>query len=235
LSIIASRYFPTIDSLIQEYLTPHILSLQRQQLSESFLYDASEISYEWDNNIPEPTDIIESGYLEDNYERYQICLKALLQPLQREDVMQIWTVNILVIVSPTQLTFGICLISALQIYYKDINESDNDSWNTDKIDELQEPDLSTWNFDYSPNSSHLSNSSSSAVSKLNNTDDLFSEIIQLGSRGNKETAEQVKYRLEFEEYPKTALDGVACIYNIAGMDLKKEYDRYERKERHNRM
>ncbi|CAG8738038.1 18025_t:CDS:2, partial [Racocetra persica] len=45
---IANRYFLAIDSLLQEYLTPHIISLQRQQLSESFLYDATEMSYDWD-------------------------------------------------------------------------------------------------------------------------------------------------------------------------------------------
>ncbi|CAG8673571.1 246_t:CDS:2, partial [Racocetra fulgida] len=42
---VANHYFPAIDLLIQKYLTPHVLSLQQQQLSESFLYDASEITY----------------------------------------------------------------------------------------------------------------------------------------------------------------------------------------------
>ncbi|KAF0393034.1 hypothetical protein F8M41_010447 [Gigaspora margarita] len=70
-----------------------------------------------------------------------------------------------------------------------INESD-DGWNTDITDELQESDLLTWDFDHLPNSSHLSNSSasSSTINKLDNTDDQISEIIQLGSRGNKKTA-----------------------------------------------
>ncbi|CAG8676923.1 7231_t:CDS:2, partial [Cetraspora pellucida] len=72
---IANRYFPAINSLIQKYLTPHILSFQREQLSESFLYDASEITYEWGNEMPESTNIIENGYLEDDYERRQTCLK----------------------------------------------------------------------------------------------------------------------------------------------------------------
>ncbi|CAG8668422.1 10306_t:CDS:2, partial [Dentiscutata erythropus] len=56
-----------------------------------------------------------------------------------------------------------------------INKSD-DGWNTDISDELQESNLSTWNFDYLPNSSHSSYSSNSAVSsstinKLDNIDD----------------------------------------------------------------
>ncbi|CAG8559896.1 23857_t:CDS:2, partial [Dentiscutata erythropus] len=66
-----------------------------------------------------------------------------------------------------------------------INESD-DGWNTDISDELQESNLLTWNFDNLPNSSHSSNSSasSSTINKSDNIDDSFSEIIQLGSRGN---------------------------------------------------
>ncbi|CAG8736450.1 4680_t:CDS:2, partial [Racocetra persica] len=89
LPYVANHYFSAIDSLIQKYLTPHVLSLQRQQLSESFLYNVSEITYEWDNNIPEPANIIENGYLEDDYERSQTCLNILLQPLSRDDVVQI--------------------------------------------------------------------------------------------------------------------------------------------------
>lgn len=111
-----------------------------------------------------------------------------------------------------------------------INESD-DGWNTDITDELQESDLLTWDFDHLPNSSHLSNSSasSSTINKLDNTDDQISEIIQLGSRGNKKTAGWVKYRLEFEEYPETAPDRVACIYNIAGMDPEKACEIFDLK------
>ncbi|CAG8815801.1 12775_t:CDS:10, partial [Gigaspora margarita] len=32
---------------------------------------------------------------------------------------------------------------------------------------------------------------------------------------------KVKYRLEFEEYPETSEDSVACIYNVTGMDSNK--------------
>ncbi|CAG8790274.1 17255_t:CDS:2, partial [Gigaspora rosea] len=109
-----------------------------------------------------------------------------------------------------------------------INESD-DGWNTDITDEFQESDLLIWDFDHLPNSSYLSNSSasSSTTNKLDNTDDI--EIIQLGSCGNTETAGRVKYRLEFEEYPETAPDGVACIYNIAGMDPEKACEIFDLK------
>ncbi|CAG8683833.1 24124_t:CDS:2, partial [Gigaspora rosea] len=89
---IATKFFPIIDSLIQEYLTSHVLSLQRQQLSECFLYNATEISYDWDQFLQEPENIVENGCLEDDYERRQIGLKLLLQTLERDDVVQIWIV-----------------------------------------------------------------------------------------------------------------------------------------------
>ncbi|CAG8811402.1 42452_t:CDS:2, partial [Gigaspora margarita] len=79
-------------SLIKEYLTPHVLSLQRLQLSESFLYDANKVSFDWNNFLSEPENIIENGYLEDNYEQRQTGLRVLLQNLQYKDVKQVWSV-----------------------------------------------------------------------------------------------------------------------------------------------
>ncbi|CAG8514352.1 13898_t:CDS:2 [Dentiscutata heterogama] len=77
-----------------EYLTLHVLSLQCQQLSESFLYDATEISYNWDNFLLEPEDILENSCLEDDYERCQTGLRSLLYSLQYDEVDQIWIVTL---------------------------------------------------------------------------------------------------------------------------------------------
>ncbi|CAG8714500.1 20243_t:CDS:2, partial [Gigaspora rosea] len=63
---VATKYFPAIDSLIQEYLIPH-------------------------NQFPqEPENIVENGCFKDDYEQYQIGLKLLLQTLERDIVVQIW-------------------------------------------------------------------------------------------------------------------------------------------------
>ncbi|CAG8830350.1 22999_t:CDS:2, partial [Cetraspora pellucida] len=109
---IASQYFSGIDSLLKEYLTLHILSLQY--------------------NFPlEPEDITENECLEDDYERRQTSLKVLLRTLQREDVEQIWIVtpqglfpshfnNHVVI-----LTDGSYLCTCLTLNSK-INEEDKD-------------------------------------------------------------------------------------------------------------
>ncbi|CAG8689026.1 14416_t:CDS:2, partial [Dentiscutata erythropus] len=68
LSHVVTKYFPVIDSLIREYLTPH------------------------DQFPQEPENIVENGCLEDDYERHQIGLKSLLQTLERDIVVQIWIV-----------------------------------------------------------------------------------------------------------------------------------------------
>ncbi|CAG8816582.1 12622_t:CDS:2, partial [Racocetra persica] len=100
---VASYYFPAIDSLLREYLTLHVLSLQRQQLSESFLYDAAELSIEWDNFFSEPENIIDNGCREDNYEQLQIGLKSLLQNLRREYVEQINNDDLIATLQPIRL------------------------------------------------------------------------------------------------------------------------------------
>ncbi|CAG8830222.1 33525_t:CDS:1, partial [Gigaspora margarita] len=51
-----------------EYLTLHILSIQRQQLLKSFLYELTELSFDWNKNFFEPNNIMEYGYLKDDYE-----------------------------------------------------------------------------------------------------------------------------------------------------------------------
>ncbi|CAG8645206.1 15146_t:CDS:10 [Dentiscutata erythropus] len=89
---VAGRYFPTIDSLIQEYLISYILSLQRQQLSKSFLYEATELSFDWNKDFSEPENVMEDGYIEDDYEWRQTGLRSLLQTLKS----QLRTSNVLI-------------------------------------------------------------------------------------------------------------------------------------------
>ncbi|CAG8735863.1 2036_t:CDS:2 [Dentiscutata erythropus] len=78
LPYIAGQYFPTIDPLIQE-----------QQLSESFLYEATELSFNWNKDFSEPENVMKNGCIEDDYERCQMGLRLLLQTLKCKDVLQI--------------------------------------------------------------------------------------------------------------------------------------------------
>ncbi|CAG8544584.1 6039_t:CDS:2 [Racocetra persica] len=63
--------------------------LNEEQLSKYFLYDATEIFYNWDQCLQEPENIVENGCLKDDYERHQIDLKSLLQILEHDDIIQI--------------------------------------------------------------------------------------------------------------------------------------------------
>ncbi|CAG8854709.1 33536_t:CDS:2, partial [Gigaspora margarita] len=48
-------------------------------------------------------------------------------------------------------------------------------------------------------------------------------------KANAEIVTKVKYRLEFEEYPETSEGGVACIYNVTGMDPNKALEIFDLK------
>ena len=43
--------FPGIDSILVDFVTPHILSIQRQQMNESLLYRATRLELFAFNNI----------------------------------------------------------------------------------------------------------------------------------------------------------------------------------------
>ncbi|CAG8730576.1 17924_t:CDS:2, partial [Racocetra persica] len=53
-------------------------------------------------------------------------------------------------------------------------------------------------------------------------------LTKLG-KSNAEIVAKVKYRLEFEEYPETSDNRVACIYNVAGMDPEKALEIFDLK------
>ncbi|CAG8682156.1 30803_t:CDS:2, partial [Racocetra persica] len=100
---------------------------------------------------------------------------------------------------------------------------------TNTTDKLQESNLLMWDSDYLPNLCHLPNSNSFTNNELDNIDNQFSKIIKLENHSSKEIAERVKYQLEFEEYSETAPDGVACIYNVSGLDLEIAHEIFDLK------
>ncbi|CAG8787421.1 21075_t:CDS:2, partial [Gigaspora rosea] len=53
-------------------------------------------------------------------------------------------------------------------------------------------------------------------------------LIKLG-RTKLEIVTKIKYQLEFEEYPETSENGVACVYNVADMDTEKALEIFDRK------
>ncbi|RIB21652.1 hypothetical protein C2G38_2034221 [Gigaspora rosea] len=81
LPIASQVIFPQIDSILIKLVTPHILSIQRQQMNKSLLYHAARLEVpvsEFNNNELE-SDILDSNFTEDlnNYPR--IPLSSLLE------------------------------------------------------------------------------------------------------------------------------------------------------------
>ncbi|RIB13437.1 hypothetical protein C2G38_2144552 [Gigaspora rosea] len=54
------------------------------------------------------------------------------------------------------------------------------------------------------------------------------QLIKLG-KASAEIVTKIKYRLEFEEYLETSEVGVACIYNVTGMDPEKAFEIFDLK------
>ncbi|CAG8817450.1 16336_t:CDS:1, partial [Gigaspora margarita] len=48
-------------------------------------------------------------------------------------------------------------------------------------------------------------------------------------RAKTEIVAKIKHRLEFEEYPETSEDGIACIYNVAVMNTEKALEIFDLK------
>ncbi|CAG8788851.1 45_t:CDS:2, partial [Gigaspora rosea] len=89
LPIASQVIFPQIDSILIKLVTPHILSIQRQQMNKSLLYHAARLEVpvsEFNNNELE-SDILDSNFTEDlnNYPRIPLSTIATNEtPLTEE-------------------------------------------------------------------------------------------------------------------------------------------------------
>ncbi|PKY44770.1 hypothetical protein RhiirA4_459168 [Rhizophagus irregularis] len=78
LSHLSSQFFSDVDTVIVEFLTPLILSLQRFQISQLFTYEEQLISYSFDNS---PSDTPNNNFIEDMVDELQVMLKAILNDM----------------------------------------------------------------------------------------------------------------------------------------------------------
>ncbi|CAG8481829.1 22666_t:CDS:2, partial [Racocetra persica] len=104
------------------------------------------------------------------------------------------------------------------------NEQDSDEWDSDPSDEdFQDPENpSTWKF----NEQFVTLNSEEFTEEVEKIEK--SLLIKLG-KAKSEIVNKIKYRLEFEEYPETSENGVACVYNVAGMDTEKALEIFDLK------
>ncbi|UZO09960.1 uncharacterized protein OCT59_030169 [Rhizophagus irregularis] len=83
--------FPKVVELMKKYLTPHILSVQQQQILGSLLYRAKIISKESIDTIKDDDQCnYNEGFLEDHLDRPQTSLFFLLEEIELSDIIEIW-------------------------------------------------------------------------------------------------------------------------------------------------
>ncbi|CAB4493479.1 unnamed protein product [Rhizophagus irregularis] len=83
--------FPKVVELMKKYLTPHILSVQQQQILGSLLYCTKIISKESINTIKDDDQCnYNEGFLEDHLNRPQTSLFSLLEEIELSDIIEIW-------------------------------------------------------------------------------------------------------------------------------------------------
>ncbi|CAG8779611.1 17622_t:CDS:2, partial [Racocetra persica] len=103
------------------------------------------------------------------------------------------------------------------------NEKNSDNeWDSDSLTEItQDPENPFTKFDKQiiPNTEEIPE----------NTEEIGKPRLTKLGKSNAEIMAKVKYHLEFEEYPETSDDGVACIYNVASMDPEKALEIFDLK------
>ncbi|GBC20424.2 protein FAR1-RELATED SEQUENCE 5-like [Rhizophagus irregularis DAOM 181602=DAOM 197198] len=83
--------FPKVVELMKKYLTPHILSVQQQQILGSLLYHAKIISKESIDTIKDDDQCnYNEGFLEDHLDRPQTSLFSLFEEIELSDIIEIW-------------------------------------------------------------------------------------------------------------------------------------------------
>ncbi|CAB5211332.1 unnamed protein product [Rhizophagus irregularis] len=86
---LSSQFFSDVDTVIVEFLTPLILSLQRFQISQSFTYEGQLISCSFDNS---PSDTPDDNFIEDIVDKPQVILKSILNDMDISNVVEIWKI-----------------------------------------------------------------------------------------------------------------------------------------------
>ncbi|CAG8552383.1 6335_t:CDS:2 [Gigaspora rosea] len=104
-----------------------------------------------------------------------------------------------------------------------LNKQDSDEWDSDSSDEeIQDPENPSTKF----NEQAVTLNSDEFTEKIDEIEKPL--LIKLG-RAKLEIITKIKYQLEFEEYPETSENGVACVYNVAGMDTEKVLEIFDLK------
>ncbi|CAG8753034.1 1630_t:CDS:2 [Cetraspora pellucida] len=87
---IVESVFQKVVEILKLYITPHILAVQQQQVIGSLLY---KVQLRQKDDIQENTQLdYDNGFLEDELDRPQISIMALIKDIDSSEVVEIWEV-----------------------------------------------------------------------------------------------------------------------------------------------
>ncbi|CAG8787121.1 14900_t:CDS:1, partial [Dentiscutata erythropus] len=87
-----SEIFSTIDHILSEYLTPHILFIEHIEMAQCLYFDAILA----DLTIVELDDkdrSVEDRFIENIYDSKQIFLKSMISQVNQANIKEIWQIT----------------------------------------------------------------------------------------------------------------------------------------------
>ncbi|GES75259.1 hypothetical protein GLOIN_2v1476734 [Rhizophagus clarus] len=90
---IMDEYFPNLDKILREYLTPQILQKQRDQMAQSLCYDTVLIE-DWKPLLGITDDSYQQEIArEDDYNQPQSLFSLLVENIPHNNILQVWKVT----------------------------------------------------------------------------------------------------------------------------------------------
>ncbi|PKB93529.1 hypothetical protein RhiirA5_441038, partial [Rhizophagus irregularis] len=90
---IMDEYFPNLDKILREYLTPQILQKQRDQMAQSLCYDTVLIK-DWQPLLEMMDDSYQQEIArEDDYDQPQSLFSLLVENIPYNNILQVWKVT----------------------------------------------------------------------------------------------------------------------------------------------
>ncbi|CAG8643034.1 2464_t:CDS:2, partial [Racocetra fulgida] len=90
LSYILSQFFSSVDAVLVQFLMPPVQSWQRFQISQSFTYKGSLVSFPI--KVPE-SETINDNFIEDVFDEPQATLQSLLCSIESKKIIETWRIH----------------------------------------------------------------------------------------------------------------------------------------------
>ncbi|EXX65765.1 hypothetical protein RirG_130120 [Rhizophagus irregularis DAOM 197198w] len=88
---LSSQFFSNIDAVLNQFLTPLVLSWQKFQISQSFTYEGHLVSSLNENLVDAET--ANDNFIEDIIDEPQITLASLLNGIETSNIIEMWRIR----------------------------------------------------------------------------------------------------------------------------------------------